>query len=113
MEDAAERRPRLESELDQVASVDGQVAEAVRAGAFLLHHLAKAQQRVDLVLRRRLAAAAALAQQVGVLVVDELEGELVAVPPEEAARPEGVAFRQAGTCGGDTMRTTRSRSLFG
>src|SRR4029077_1882817 len=92
VEDAAELRPRLEAELDQVVTVDGEGAKPVRAGAVLLDHPAEACECVDLVPGRRLAGAPPLAEQVRVLVVNQVEGELVAVPAEKASRAKGVAL---------------------
>jgi hypothetical protein len=63
----------------------------VRARTLLLHHLPKAREGFELVDRRRLAIAPTLAEQVGLLMVDELEGELVSIATEEAPRAEGVA----------------------
>jgi len=65
VEDPAQLRAGLEAELDQVVAVDREVAKPVRARAFLVHDLAEAQERVDLVERRRLSGGAPLAEQVG------------------------------------------------
>src|SRR5207248_6587268 len=92
VEDASELRPGPETEPDQVVAVDGEVAQPVRARQLLLRHFSEAGKRCDLLERRRLAFASALAEQVGVLVVDEIEGKLVAVAPQEAPRPAGVAL---------------------
>src|SRR5206468_6442181 len=92
VEDAPELRAWLEAKLDQVVSVDGEVAQPVRARQLVLDHFTEGGEPFDLVERRRLSGAAALAEQVRVLVVDEVERELVAVAPQEAARPAGVAL---------------------
>ena len=70
----------------------GEVAQPVRARALLLDHLAEAGEPLDLLDRRRFAVAAALAEQVGALVVDQVERELVAVAAEETSRAARVAF---------------------
>src|SRR5205823_14221745 len=91
-EDAPELRARIEAELDQVVPVEGEVAQPMRARQLVLDHRTEGGEPLDLVERRRLSGAAALAEQVRVLVVDEVERELVAVAPQEAARPAGVAL---------------------
>src|SRR5262249_3522600 len=91
-EDVPELRPRLEAELDQVVPVHRQVSQPVRARTLLLHDLAEPGEALDLLARRRLAVGAALAEQVCVLVVEEVERDLVAVATEETHRPALVAL---------------------
>ena len=79
--------PRPEAELDQVVAVDREVAQPVRARQLPLDHRAKAREPLDLLHGRRLAVAAALAEQVGLLVVDEVERELVAVATRGSVAP--------------------------
>ena len=72
----------------------------------------KRSERVDLLERRRLAVGPALAEQVGVLVVEEVEGELVAVSLQKAPRAERRRPCRAGTCGGarSARRAAATRS---
>ena len=70
----------------EVVAVHGEIAQPMRAGALLLDHVAEAGERFDLVPRRRLARATPLAEQVGVLVVDQVEGELVPIAAKEPPR---------------------------
>src|SRR5213075_1164279 len=77
LERAAELGTFAVAELDQVAPVHGEVGESVRLRPLLLEQLAKA-------LGRALALLPSLAGQVGVLVRDEVERQVVAVLAEEA-----------------------------
>src|SRR5579884_1631341 len=87
---AAELGARLEAEPDEVAAVEGEVGEAMRAPTLLLDQRAKA---IDL---RKLVLAYLLAEQVRAAVRCEVEGELVAVVPQEAARGGGVCRQVVG-----------------
>ena len=90
VEGAAELGPRREPDRDQVAAVHREVGEPVRLLPLVLQHPPEAPQLLDVFERRR-PARAALAEEVGLLVVDELEGDLVAVLREEAPSAELVA----------------------
>src|SRR5215216_219208 len=82
VERSADRRPLAEPRSDQVGAVDCQVTEPVRILQLALDDLAEPPERRELVLGQTVRA---LSAQVGFLVVDEVEGQLLAVPGEEPA----------------------------
>ena len=84
VERTAECRALRVAELEQVAPVHGEVVEPVRLRALLLEQPTQPCRRLELVRRDLLPA------QVGLLVRDEVERELVAVLAQEAACEELV-----------------------
>src|SRR5439155_24441402 len=91
LQDAAEPRPGLESDLDQLVATDGQVTEAMRARL-----LRREQGRECVQLRGR----PALRFQVGAAMRDEIKGEPVAVSEQETPRLAGRARQVRGSEGG-------------
>src|SRR3954447_3803115 len=79
----------LEPELDQVAPVHRKVPQPMGLPALALDQAPKATNLLD-VLEWRRPVRAALPEEVGFLVVEELECELIAVLREEAARAHRV-----------------------
>src|SRR5437879_5192604 len=83
LKDMSKLGPGTEAELEQVVAVDGEVREPVRALLLVPKCLPEPLDLLEI--RKRRLAVLALAAEVGLLVVDELEGELVAVFREEAS----------------------------
>ena len=88
LQDAADPRSRLESDLDQLVATDGQVTEAMRARLLRLE-----QGRECVQLRGR----PALRFQVGAAVRDEIKGEPVAVSEQGTPRLAGRARQVLGS----------------
>src|SRR3954453_19331190 len=83
-----ECRARPIAELDQVGAVDCEVREAVRAAAFMLDESPEATEPLELVLVAR--PVLALADQVGLLVREEIDPETIAVAAQQPPRAERV-----------------------
>ena len=89
---ASELGPGAKAELDQVAAVDREIREPVRLPPLGLEPLAEARELLEILDGRPEPVRSGLAAVVGVLVVDELERELVAVLREKPPRAQRVAF---------------------
>jgi hypothetical protein len=85
-----ERRPGRIAERDQIGARDGKVAETMRARLLGLDEAPERRELGQLLFGRRLTGAP-LSAQIGGLVVEQVERELVAVAREQAPRARRVA----------------------
>ena len=88
LERAAEIRPGQVSDPDQVGAVDGEIGEPVRARQLALDDRPE-RPRASRAARGR-AAVSALAAQVGLLVVEQIEHQAVAEARQQGARSQRV-----------------------
>ena len=113
LERRAERRAGLPAELDQVVAVDGELVEPVRA-VELAHERLVERGRAGRAPRGRVVRGSPACPEIGPLVRDEIERELVAVAVQEPSRLAAASLGAVtpNMCS-RTIARTRCRSLAG